>query len=92
MMRSIRQWAAKAIGLVTRKRLDQEFDAEIESHLRLLTERFVRQGMSPAEAAIAARRQFGNVTLLQERQRAQWSFVSPADWLGDVRFGLRMLW
>lgn len=90
-MRSLRQWVAKARGLFTRKRLDQEFDAEIESHLRLLTEHFVRQGMSPAEAVTAARRQFGNVTLLQERQRAQWSFVSPAEWLGDIRFGLRML-
>jgi predicted permease len=91
-MRSLRLWAAKAKGLLTGKRLDREFDAEIESHLHLLTERFVHEGMSPAEAAAAARRQFGNVTLLQERQRAQWSFVSPAEWLGDIRFGLRMLW
>jgi len=38
----------------------------IETHMRLLTERYVQQGMTEAEAALAARRQFGNVTLLQE--------------------------
>jgi hypothetical protein len=33
-------------------------------HLRLLAERYVRQGMAKIEAAQAARRQFGNATLL----------------------------
>jgi len=33
-------------------------------HLRLLAERYVRQGMTKIEAAQAARRQFGNATLL----------------------------
>jgi predicted permease len=90
-MRWLRLWAAKATGLLKGKRLDSEFEAEIESHLHLLTERYLRQGMSSAEAATAARRQFGNVALLQQKQRAQWSFVSPAEWWGDTRFGLRMM-
>ncbi len=91
MMRSLRTWAAKAKGLLTRKRLEGEFKAEIESHLQLLTDRCLEQGMSRAEAAAEVRRQFGNITLLEERQRAQWSFLSPAEWFGDIRFGLRMM-
>jgi predicted permease len=79
------------MGLLTGKRLNREFEAEIESHLQLLTERYLRQGMSRAEADTAARRQFGNVAVLQEKQRAQWSFASPAEWFGDIRFGLRMM-
>jgi hypothetical protein len=90
-MRHVRLWAAKAKGLLTRKRQDHEFDAEIQSHLLLLTERYVGQGMSRDDATSAARRQFGNVTLLHERQRAQRSFLSPAEWWGDIRFGLRMM-
>src|SRR5581483_7930668 len=43
------------------------------------------------EAATAARRQFGNVTLLQERQRAQRGILSPGEWWRDARFGMRML-
>ncbi len=90
-MRLLRLWAAKAKGFVTGKRQDHEFDAEIQSHLHLLTERYLRQGMSGDEAATAARRQFGNLPLLKERQRAQRSFLSPAEWWGDIRFGLRMM-
>ena len=90
-MRFLRRWAAKAKGLFTQGRQDCAMDAEFHSHLELLTERYVRQGMSDDDAARAARLQFGNVTLLKERQRAQWSFVSPAEWWGDIRFGLRML-
>jgi len=42
-MRLLRLWRAKAKGLPTRKRQDQEFDAEIQSHLDLLTERYARR-------------------------------------------------
>ena len=90
-MRFWELWAAKVKGILTQKRQDNEFDAELQSHLHLLTERYLRQGMSHDDAAGAARRQFGNVTLLQERQRAQRSFLSPAEWWGDIRFGLRMM-
>jgi hypothetical protein len=48
---------------------DKDLDGEIEMHLRLLTERYVRQGMTQDEAASAARRQFGNITLLKEENR-----------------------
>jgi predicted permease len=78
-------------GLFLREREDQEFDAEIQSHLDLLRERYICQGMSAGDAATAARRQFGNVTLLKERHRARRGFLSPAEWREDVRFGLRML-
>lgn len=87
----LRMWTAKLKGLLTRKREDHEFDEEIQAHLRDLTERYVCQGMSGADAATAARRQFGNVTLLQERQRAQRSWLSPSEWWGDIRFGMRMM-
>jgi len=40
---------------------------------------------------IAARRQFGNVTLLKERRRAQMRFLSPGEIWGDIRFGMRMI-
>lgn len=90
-MRILRMWVAKARALFVRERDDDAFNAEIEAHLALLTERFVRQGLSAKEAAAAARRQFGNIPLLQQRRRAQRSFLSLAELWGDIRFGWRML-
>src|SRR5262249_299157 len=66
-------------------------DDEIETHLRLLTERYVRQGMSQDEAARAARRQFGNVTLLQEVNREMRGIRSIDTLVQDLRYGVRML-
>jgi predicted permease len=90
-MSMLRSWAAKAWSLFSRKREDPEFDEEVESHIDLLRDRYMRRGMPAGEAAVAARRQFGNLTLLKERRRAQRSFLAPAEWWGDIRFGLRML-
>ncbi len=47
-----------------RKRRDSDFDAEIESHILLEADRFVAEGMPPAEAEAAAKRAFGNLTPL----------------------------
>jgi predicted permease len=60
-------------------------------HLQLLAERFVRQGMTPADAAAAARRQFGNTTLLQEHRREMQTFPSIEHLWRVVRYGVRQL-
>jgi predicted permease len=73
-----------------RRRTPKDFDTEIKAHLELETERFKQQGLSPAEASMAARRSFGNITQARER------FYESGRWIGtdllqDIRFGLRML-
>jgi putative ABC transport system permease protein len=83
--------AAKLRGLFGDRRAEREIDDEIETHLRLLTERYVRQGMTEAEAARAARRQFGNVTLLQETHREMRGIRLVETFVQDLRYGLRML-
>ncbi len=52
------------------RRDDREFEAEVAEHLRLLADRYVRQGMTLEDAEAAARRQFGNTTRLREERRA----------------------
>jgi hypothetical protein len=47
--------------------------------------------MSRRDAANAARRQFGNTTLLQERRREARGFLFPSNLWRDVRFEMRML-
>lgn len=68
-----------------------DFDEEVSAHLDLLTERFVRQGLPPREAAIAARRQFGNVTRLQEDRRDTATFPAAEQVWRVVCYGARQL-
>ena len=56
MIHYLRALAARLRGLFGDRRADQELADEIEVHLRLLTKRYVRQGMTEAEALLAARR------------------------------------
>ena len=90
-MNRLRKLWAKLKGQVTQSLEDQAFDDEIREHVALLEERFRAQGMSAQEAAQAARRQFGNLTVLKEKQRAQRGLLSPQEWWRDACFGMRML-
>src|SRR5215510_10690232 len=87
----LRALAARLRGLFGDRRADQEFDDEIETHLRLLAERYIRQGMSKAETEWAARRQFGNVTLLKEATLELRGNRFIATFFQDARYGLKML-
>ncbi|MBO0862741.1 MAG: ABC transporter permease [Chloracidobacterium sp.] len=86
-----RAFVARLRGLFGDRRVDQELDDEIEAHLRLLTERYVRQGMTETEAARAARRQFGNVILLKENHREMRGIRFIETIVQDLKYGLRML-
>src|SRR5215471_2686636 len=74
-----------------RLRRQEDFDAEIESHLRLERERLQEEGLDAEEAAFAAQRRFGNATQARER------FYESSRWLWwdhlrqDVRYGWRRL-
>lgn len=86
-----RALVARIRGLFGDRRADQEFNDEIEEHLRLLTERYVRQGISEAEATLVARRQFGNVTLLKEVNREMRGIRFVETLVQDLRYGARVL-
>ena len=48
-MRKLRVFLAQLQALFTLKKADEELEDELQEHLRLLTERFVRLGMAPNE-------------------------------------------
>jgi predicted permease len=50
-----------------RRRSMTDFSNEIDAHVALETEQLIADGMPPEEAARAARKSFGNVTLARER-------------------------
>src|SRR5262245_22275440 len=59
-------------------------------HLEMKAEENLAAGVSPEEARYAARRQFGNQTLLRELSRDMWSFRFLETLAQDLRYGLRM--
>ncbi len=77
--------------LFRRRRLYNDLSEEIQEHLREKIEELAAGGMSRKEAALAARREFGNVTLLEERGREVWQWGPIENFFADVRFGLRQL-
>src|SRR5215510_3605331 len=91
MIHHLRALAARLRGLFGDRGADRELDDEIEAHLRLLAERYVRQGMTEGEAAWAARRQFGNVTLLREVNSEMRGIRFIETLFQDVRYGLWMM-
>jgi putative ABC transport system permease protein len=91
MTKWIVRLASKARGLFGQKKADSEFVQETQTHLQLLTDKFIRQGMDPKDAYSAARRQFGNTTLLRQRHRDSRPLFSFPNLFQDLRYSLRML-
>lgn len=87
----IRVFTAKVLGLFDQRRSHVELEDEIQLHVEMLKERFMLQGLGSGEAEAAARRQFGNTTLLSEHHRELRTFSLFATFMRDLRFGLRQL-
>jgi predicted permease len=77
--------------LLSRHRLYRELSAEIQEHLHEKIDDLVAEGMSREEAIAVARRQFGNVTMVEGDSREVWQWPSVESFLADVHFGARTL-
>ena len=70
-------------------RSQEDFEDEIRSHLELEAERLRKQGMSARDAEIAARKNFGNVAMAQDRFHGTKGSNSFQDLTRDMRHALR---
>ena len=87
----MRRLFAKLRNFFSRRRADQEMTREIDSHLALLEDEFVRRGMDLPEARLAARRAYGGVEQSKELHREVRSLVSLEQALQDLRHAWRSL-
>ena len=91
MWSRLRTGASRLAFAVARRRLDDDARLEIDTHLELLTARYVQQGLSPDAAWLAARRQFGSVL----RVRQEVHEMNGIGWIerlgGDVRGAFRQV-
>ncbi|HEY6391993.1 MAG TPA: ABC transporter permease [Bryobacteraceae bacterium] len=72
----------RLVFLLRRGRFNRELDEEMRFHLEM---------KGQAAGHYAARRQFGNATLLKEVSREMWGWRSIEILLQDIRYALRML-
>src|SRR5215472_12840393 len=77
--------------LFSRRRIYSDLSEEIQEHLEEKVEELVAEGMSREEAMHVARREFGNVGLIEENCREVWAWPSLEDVFFDIRYGLRAL-
>ncbi len=77
--------------LFSRRRLNNDLSDEMHQHLEERIDELVATGMPRKEAIAAARREFGNLSLLEEDSRNVWRWMSIENLFADVRYGLRML-
>ena len=78
-------------ALFRRRRLEDDLDEELRSHLEMAIELNVRKGMSAEDARREALRNFGGVEQTKENYRDQRGLPMIETTLQDLRFGLRML-
>src|SRR5271165_6288352 len=74
-----------------RRNLYNDLAEEMRAHVEEKREQFIREGMSREEATHAARRAFGNATLIEERGREAWQWPRLESLMADARFALRQL-
>jgi predicted permease len=74
-----------------RKQRERDLERELRSDLELEAEEQQESGLSPEDARYAARRAFGNTTLVREEVREMWGWTFLERLWQDVRYAARML-
>jgi putative ABC transport system permease protein len=78
--------------LLRREQFDRDLDDEMRLHMQLRAEEHADRGTPAEQARAAARRGFGNATLLRERSYEAWGWTWFTQLLQDVRYGIRNMW
>jgi predicted permease len=88
---ALRRWWLRLRFYLFRARYDREMEEEMRHHLELRAAELAHEGMSEGEARDAARRRFGNRTLLQEQRRSAVGLMWLQTLGQDGRYVLRSL-
>ena len=87
----LRQIYARLRALWRWRRQEAELDDEMRFHLSEEMDDRVAGGMSPEDARLAARRDFGNVPLIRELTRETWGWGPAERLLQDARYAARIM-
>lgn len=79
----------RLVGVIRRKKLDGELEAELAHHFDALVDEHEAQGLTRDNARIAARRDMGGLTHVRETYRDQLGVPFLESLWRDVRYALR---
>jgi len=77
--------------LLHRRRKEEDLRDELQFHLEEEAEERQAEGLPGEEARRAARRDLGNITLVQEETRAAWTWTYLEQLAQDCRYGFRTI-
>ncbi|MBZ5621364.1 MAG: ABC transporter permease [Acidobacteriia bacterium] len=77
--------------LIGRRNKESELHEELRFHLDAEAEERQEEGLTPEEARRAARRNLGNLTLVQENTRAMWGWKILEQLGQDLRYAFRTM-
>src|SRR6476469_5731816 len=77
--------------LIRRNAKERELEAELQFHIDEEAEERQQEGLSQADARTAARRELGNIGLVQENTRAVWGWIRVEQFSQDLRYALRTM-
>src|SRR5687768_11490451 len=84
-----RRQRSQGAAMMRRRRSDEDFAREVESHVQLEADRLVEEGMAPEAARSEAQKRFGNPALVREH----FYYSNRSLWIDqlkqDVRTALR---
>jgi macrolide transport system ATP-binding/permease protein len=90
-MRKVRAFGLRILGLFNGRRSDDDFSAELDSHIALHIDDGIRAGLTPEEARRQALLRLGGAEQTRQARRQQRTLPWLDSLLQDTRYGLRTL-
>ena len=90
-MNRLRRIFLRLYLLFANSKAEAELEREIAAHLALLEDEYLRRGMSPEDARLAAKRAYGGVEQAKQLHRNERAFQGLAQILQDIRYTFRQL-
>ena len=90
-MKHLRRIFLKFYLLFSNSKVEADLAREIDAHLALLEDEYLRQGMTPEDARRAARLAYGGVEQAKQRHRDERTFPGLSQIPQDIRYTLRQL-
>jgi predicted permease len=84
-------WFSRLTAPLQRNRWESNLQEDIQEHLDLAIEENIRQGMTPVDAAAAARRSFGGAEQMKEEFRDQRGIPALETFMREIRIAFRSL-
>jgi putative ABC transport system permease protein len=90
-MNRLRRIFMRFASLFDNDKSEADLSREVAAHLTLLEDDYLRQGLSPEQARLAARRAYGGVEQAKQMHRDERSYQGLAQILRDIRHTFRQL-